>query len=145
MLQILLILPSTSRHSRPHQTLKTPQLKCQLLSTLCSEPPIYSTPTTSCFLPLPTACNYSIQLFIHLFTVCLPQPQCKLHRPVCLLITESSGSRPGSSKNKYSMSKLQELWEGTFPALSVKQKLSSLFNKEEGCLSSSEMTFFKAL
>lgn len=43
------------------------------------------------------------------------------------------------------MSKLQELWGGTFHALSVKQKLSSLLNKEGDCLSSSEMTFFKAL
>lgn len=98
---------------------------------MLSRPPPHSTLLVSS--RALTTCNYSIHLFVHLFTVCLPQAKCKLHRrPVCLFIMGSSARTHGPTKtNVCQMNKLQELWVGTLHALSIKWKLSlpSLFYK----------------
>lgn len=49
--------------------------------------------------PVSATCSYSIYLFVHLFTACLSQPQCRSHRrPVCLLIIGTSTPSLGSRK-----------------------------------------------
>lgn len=106
------------------------QLKSQLLRDLFSEHAIDSSPSQACFLPDTS----NLQLF-HLPACSLvyylsPSSTIQITKTDCSSLDVQPQVQDPAKTYVCSMKAFQELRRGTLQALSVKQKLSSLFNQE---------------